>query len=1048
MRVVLQRVKRGAVHVNGEEISNIGRGVVVLVGICESDTEADVQWAVHRILGAKLWENSEGKSWRKSVGLLQYDILLVSQFTLYCSMNKKHQPDFRKAMAPAPARGLYDLLVKTVTDAHAAKAVAEYGAGGRAGCVREGCFGAKMDVELVNDGPVTLLIESPQKNVAKGAVASSSNTSQKPPTSSATLSSTAAESTKILQKDTTVSNTADKIPSIDGSVEVPETVGKEGKAISAAPAVVVRDAATNTESCEDTALSSLSNLCEISSVTNAVAAIEKVVETTPYKPPELLSISTVASPASTAAPQATAPAVPPAASCSAKDVSETVVALDGFVRTTVNAANRLPDVIQSTSTSNVEDGYTTDKALLRTDWQLPEAQKEPGDSNLVDDEEYIDDFEDEEDENTTIDMREERDQRRKTNKVELHRTCVVETMQESRVHRSTFAKEKERNITRNDKEAESNVYMQVAFQQNGDAIGEAAASDGYAADGGFSFFKRRAEALIRSATAAAAAADAAAEEIAKAVDSTSSVALKMPWPSSEDEATLPIGHLVQVLSTSKERIERAKARAAAAAAAATRGHTTDEVAAIAASAGSARGEMQQLKHPARRRRVADFLAALVDDDGNIKEDGNDEDDDRLEVGKHGDERDPCEPELITEKFETMPTPHKESKDSSDTTSATAAMMPLLEPEGITPKSVSRSDNPLSDSTMMQTTMRVETPVVSLINRERKTAPVDPSSHLSSMTALQREDEETQIGTNCIQRGEPINYESALQSAHSPTPPPLDNSLPQSSTADENLRNDKEFHPQQSTLSLNITPVEHAAQIDIRTTRVALAKGESQRKNAIVARRSVPLSSETHAVLLVVDDDPITVAETERSREFARFSEGKLQHPSHGKNSPRFMATFRNSRSAADPPSFGNPYLAATSLRVDKRGKNDATEYTHEAQRRAQGDWRAAVMTMTSLSSLSNITSVQVKASARATALEQHASAASTAALKSVPCHYTVVPRERLREVFRSESLLRAFTALEHDATRACPRGKPRNFPFYRVRRREVPLDIPVVPFIP
>ena len=268
--------------------------------------------------------------------------------------------------------------------------------------------------------------------------------------------------------------------------------------------MVVRDAATNTESCEDTALSSLSNLCEISSVTNAVAAIEKVVETTPYKPPELLSISTVASPASTAAPQATAPAVPPAASCSAKDVSETVVALDGFVRTTVNAANRLPDVIQSTSTSNVEDGYTTDKALLRTDWQLPEAQKEPSDSNLVDDEEYIDDFEDEEDENTTIDMREERDQRRKTNKVELHRTCVVETMQESRVHRSTFAKEKERNITRNDKEAESNVYMQVAFQQNGDAIGEAAASDGYAADGGFSFFKRRAEALIRSATAAAA----------------------------------------------------------------------------------------------------------------------------------------------------------------------------------------------------------------------------------------------------------------------------------------------------------------------------------------------------------------------------------------------------------------------------------------------------------------------------------------------------------------------------------------------------------------
>ena len=151
MRVVIQRVKSASIMVEGAVVAEISANILCLVGLCETDTAEDVRWAVPRILGAKLWDNEDGRTWRKSVTNLNLDVLLVSQFTLYGTLNKKHQPDFRRAMTPVSAKDLFELLVTTASEAH-------HKGTGR---VESGIFGAMMDVALVNDGPVTLVVDTP-----------------------------------------------------------------------------------------------------------------------------------------------------------------------------------------------------------------------------------------------------------------------------------------------------------------------------------------------------------------------------------------------------------------------------------------------------------------------------------------------------------------------------------------------------------------------------------------------------------------------------------------------------------------------------------------------------------------------------------------------------------------------------------------------------------------------------------------------------------------------------------------------------------------------
>jgi D-tyrosyl-tRNA(Tyr) deacylase len=119
-----------------------------LVGINEEESELDLAYCCKWLLGCKLWQNSDGKPWRQHVKQMSYDLLLVSQFTLYGTLTKKNQPDYKRAMKSEPAKILYDhflqLLCKNYVDDK----------------IHDGVLGQMVEVKLVNDGPVTIIIES------------------------------------------------------------------------------------------------------------------------------------------------------------------------------------------------------------------------------------------------------------------------------------------------------------------------------------------------------------------------------------------------------------------------------------------------------------------------------------------------------------------------------------------------------------------------------------------------------------------------------------------------------------------------------------------------------------------------------------------------------------------------------------------------------------------------------------------------------------------------------------------------------------------------
>lgn len=148
MRMVIQRVHSASVSVEGAEVSRIGPGILALVGLTHTDQMADLTDACRQLIKLKLWDNENGKPWRLSVKQKDYEILLVSQFTLYGTISQsKFTPDYRDAMKSIPAKELYEQFVRMVDSELPGK-------------VKNGVFGAMMDVELVNDGPVTLVVES------------------------------------------------------------------------------------------------------------------------------------------------------------------------------------------------------------------------------------------------------------------------------------------------------------------------------------------------------------------------------------------------------------------------------------------------------------------------------------------------------------------------------------------------------------------------------------------------------------------------------------------------------------------------------------------------------------------------------------------------------------------------------------------------------------------------------------------------------------------------------------------------------------------------
>ncbi|MEH2398077.1 D-aminoacyl-tRNA deacylase [Nostoc sp.] len=146
MRVVIQRVKSSQVTVNDEIVGKIGRGLNLLVGIANTDTDAEIDWMVRKCLELRLFPDEEGdERWQKSIQEIKGDFLVVSQFTLYGDSRKGRRPSFDRSAAPQPAEDLYNRFVTKLR------------ASGLQ--VETGQFGAMMQVTIENDGPVTLLLE-------------------------------------------------------------------------------------------------------------------------------------------------------------------------------------------------------------------------------------------------------------------------------------------------------------------------------------------------------------------------------------------------------------------------------------------------------------------------------------------------------------------------------------------------------------------------------------------------------------------------------------------------------------------------------------------------------------------------------------------------------------------------------------------------------------------------------------------------------------------------------------------------------------------------
>ena len=147
MKAVLQRVVSGSVTVGGEVVSSIGRGIVALIGIHRDDTRADMDYIVRKLVSLRMWEDDAGRRWAKSAKDLDFEILCVSQFTLYHVM-KGNKPDFHLAMAGEKSKLFYEEFLSEMKKAHSEEKI------------KDGVFGAMMEVNIVNDGPVTLELDS------------------------------------------------------------------------------------------------------------------------------------------------------------------------------------------------------------------------------------------------------------------------------------------------------------------------------------------------------------------------------------------------------------------------------------------------------------------------------------------------------------------------------------------------------------------------------------------------------------------------------------------------------------------------------------------------------------------------------------------------------------------------------------------------------------------------------------------------------------------------------------------------------------------------
>jgi D-aminoacyl-tRNA deacylase len=150
MRAVVQRVKKASVEIEGKVVGQIGKGALVLLGIGKGDDALDIQWMLDKIVNLRIFENEDGKL-NESLIDINGELLVVSQFTLYGDCSKGRRPSFTDAMEAKEAKSLFELFI-----AKAREKVRK---------IESGIFQASMDVSLINEGPVTLIIDN--KNNSK-----------------------------------------------------------------------------------------------------------------------------------------------------------------------------------------------------------------------------------------------------------------------------------------------------------------------------------------------------------------------------------------------------------------------------------------------------------------------------------------------------------------------------------------------------------------------------------------------------------------------------------------------------------------------------------------------------------------------------------------------------------------------------------------------------------------------------------------------------------------------------------------------------------------
>lgn len=145
MKLVIQRVSRASVTVRGEVVGRIGQGYLVLVGVGQGDTREDADRLARKMIGLRIFSDENGKI-NKSIKDVDGQLLLVSQFTLYADCRRGNRPGFTDAGSPDAAEELYEYMIEVCRR--------------EIPVVEKGVFGAEMQVELVNDGPFTILLDS------------------------------------------------------------------------------------------------------------------------------------------------------------------------------------------------------------------------------------------------------------------------------------------------------------------------------------------------------------------------------------------------------------------------------------------------------------------------------------------------------------------------------------------------------------------------------------------------------------------------------------------------------------------------------------------------------------------------------------------------------------------------------------------------------------------------------------------------------------------------------------------------------------------------